>query len=313
MTLRILFAGTPAFAAAHLETLLGCEHELLAVYTQPDRPTGRGKRLAPSPVKVLAGQAGLAVEQPASLKTPDAQRQLASYKADVLVVVAYGLLLPKPVLEAPRFGCINVHASLLPRWRGAAPVERAIEHGDTESGVTIMQMDEGLDTGPMLKREAFALAPDETGDSLRARLCETGGPALLQVLAQIEHGSTAPQEQDDTQASYAHKLDKREAQLDFSEPAIKLARKIRAFTSALPCHGEFEGQRIKLADALAVPREKPAAPGEILEASKTQLLVACGEGALCVRSIQLPGGKPMGMAALLNGRPDLLRKGKRFD
>ncbi|MBT8140479.1 MAG: methionyl-tRNA formyltransferase [Gammaproteobacteria bacterium] len=316
MILRILFAGTPEFAAAHLRALYAsAEHELLAVYTQPDRRAGRGKKLLASPVKQFAEQAGINVEQPVTLKTPEAQQQLAAYNADLLVVVAYGLLLPKAVLDAPARGCVNVHASLLPRWRGAAPVERAIEAGDTESGVTIMQMDEGLDTGPMLLRESFALASDETGDSLRQRLVACGTGALLKVLRQIAQGRAAQQLQDDSEACYANKLDKREAALDFGMPAVALECKIRAFTSALPCYAVFKQQRIKIISASVQHREPGGAarlPGEILSVDKTQMLVACGEGILAVHQLQLPGGKTMTLQALHNGRPDFFRAGDSF-
>ncbi|MGB5323978.1 MAG: methionyl-tRNA formyltransferase [Pseudomonadales bacterium] len=312
--MRILFAGTPAFAAAHLEALLASgRHQLLAVYTQPDRPAGRGKKTLASPVKKIAASAGLPVEQPASLKTAAAQQQLASFAADVMVVVAYGLLLPKAVLASPRLGCINVHASLLPRWRGAAPVERAIEAGDRESGVTIMQMDEGLDTGAMLQRNAVELAADETGDSLRARLIAVGAPALLQVLAQLETDTAVATVQEDALANYAHKLDKHEARLDFKQGAAQLERRIRAFTSAQPCFAELQGQRIKLFSPRSLAPDRDAAPGEILGADSHALTIACGEGALAIGAVQLPGGKPMDMAALCNGRPGFFRVGQCFD
>ncbi|NNL57771.1 MAG: methionyl-tRNA formyltransferase [Pseudomonadales bacterium] len=321
--MRIIFAGTPEFAAAHLQALLDdASHELLAVYTQPDRRAGRGKQLAASPVKHVAAAAGLPVQQPASLKTIEAQQQLAAYNADIMVVAAYGLLLPQAVLELPAFGCINVHASLLPRWRGAAPVERAIEAGDDTTGITIMQMDAGLDTGDMLLTASCPIAPLETGDSLRSKLVALGQTALLRALAQIAEGRVIATAQDNQRASYAHKLNKAEAALDWQQPAQQLARKIRAFTSALPCYAVLDGQRLKIVSASAANTAattngtaKSAATsscGEILAVDKNAIRVACGNGVLVIDRVQAAGGRAMAVADLLNGKPGYFQAGMRF-
>lgn len=227
--LRIVFAGTPEFAAAHLKALLDTPHQIVAVYTQPDRPAGRGQKLMPSPVKQLALQHDIPVLQPPSLRDAAAQAELAALAPDLLVVVAYGLILPQVVLDIPRFGCINSHASLLPRWRGAAPIQRAVQAGDAESGVTVMQMEAGLDTGPMLLKVRTPISADDTGGSLHDRLAELGPPAVIQAIAGLASGTLMGEVQDDAQANYAHKLNKDEARLDWTRPADELERLIRAF------------------------------------------------------------------------------------
>ncbi len=308
--LRIVFAGTPAFAAHHLQALLDSRHQLVAVYTQPDRPAGRGKKLQPSPVKALALAHDLPVYQPLSLKDPAAQAELAALDADLMVVVAYGLLLPKAVLDTPRLGCVNVHGSILPRWRGAAPIERAIMAGDAETGVTIMQMDVGLDTGDMLLISRCPIGPVDTGDSLRDTLAALGAPALLQTLEQLQAGSAQPVKQDDSQANYAHKIDKAETAIDWSQSADCIARRIRALVSLYVGHSSLGGERVKL--WAAEPAEGQGAPGEIIAADKRGILVACGEGAVRLSRLQLPGGKPLDCAALLNARAALFAPGNRF-
>lgn len=316
--MRILFAGTPEFAAAHLQALLDCDsHELVAVYTQPDRRAGRGKRMSISPVKALAQSAGLIVEQPLSLKDSAAQQQLASYRADVLVVAAYGLLLPPAVLNAPPLGCINVHASLLPNWRGAAPVERAIQAGDSETGVTIMQMDEGLDTGDMLLESRCAITEDETGDSLRQKLTELGPPALISTLEKMAYGKVGGTVQDEAHASYAKKLDKSEAHIDWQASAVLIDRTIRAFTSAMPCYAMLEEQRVKILSAHINTLNDDTAndasqAGRILEVQSSAVVVQCGSGIIAITQVQLAGTKPMSIAALLNGRPTFFKPGQRF-
>ena len=316
--MRILFAGTPEFAAAHLQALLDCDsHELVAVYTQPDRRAGRGKRMSISPVKALAQSAGLIVEQPLSLKDSAAQQQLASYRADVLVVAAYGLLLPPAVLNAPPLGCINVHASLLPNWRGAAPVERAIQAGDSETGVTIMQMDEGLDTGDMLLESRCAITEDETGDSLRQKLTELGRPALISTLEKMAYGKVGGTVQDEAHASYAKKLDKSEAHIDWQASAVLIDRTIRAFTSAMPCYAMLEEQRVKILSAHINTLNDDTAndasqAGRILEVQSSAVVVQCGSGIIAITQVQLAGTKPMSIAALLNGRPTFFKPGQRF-
>ena len=298
--LRIVFAGTPEFAAEHLKALLASPHQLLAVYTQPDRPAGRGQKLMPSPVKQLALQHEIAVYQPQTLRDPAAQAELAALKPDLLVVVAYGLILPQVVLDIPRLGCINSHASLLPRWRGAAPIQRAVQAGDSESGVTVMRMEAGLDTGPMLLKVSTPISAADTGGSLHDRLAELGPPAVLQAIAGLEAGTLAGEVQDDALATYAHKLNKDEARLDWSRPADELERLIRAFNPWPICHSTLAGEALKvLAANLA---EGQGAPGEILSASKEGLVVACGEQALSLTRLQLPGGKALNFSDLFNSR-----------
>jgi len=234
--LRIVFAGTPEFAAAPLKALLDTPHQIVAVYTQPDRPAGRGQKLMPSPVKQLAVENAIPVLQPPSLKDAAAQAELAALEPDLLVVVAYGLILPQAVLDIPRFGCINSHASLLPRWRGAAPIQRAVQAGDAESGVTVMQMEAGLDTGPMLLKVRTPITADDTGGSLHDRLAELGPPAVIEAIAGLASGTLMGEVQDDALANYAHKLNKDEARIDWSRPAIELERPIRAFNPWPICH-----------------------------------------------------------------------------
>lgn len=309
--LNIIFAGTPAFAASHLQALLDAGLSVCAVYTQPDRASGRGKKLKPSPVKELAQAHDLPVQQPDNFKSVDAVETLAAYKPDLMIVVAYGLILPKNVLSIPRLGCINVHASLLPRWRGAAPVERAIEAGDPETGITIMQMDEGLDTGDMLLKKSLPVDDNTTGDSLRESLLEIGGRALVEAVAALAKGDLQGQSQDDTQACYAQKLSKAEAHIDWQQPAETLARKIRAFNSSNVCFASYRGERIKL--WLAEACAQSGQPGEILSFGKTGLCVACGQGSLNISELQLPNSRKMPVSAIINGRPDFFTAGDHLE
>ncbi|KIP93835.1 MULTISPECIES: methionyl-tRNA formyltransferase [Pseudomonas] len=298
--LRIVFAGTPEFAAAHLKALLDTPHQIIAVYTQPDRPAGRGQKLMPSPVKQLALEHDIAVLQPPSLRDAAAQAELAALAPDLLVVVAYGLILPQVVLDIPRFGCINSHASLLPRWRGAAPIQRAVQAGDAESGVTVMQMEAGLDTGPMLLKVRTPITADDTGGSLHDRLAELGPPAVVDAIAGLASGTLMGEVQDDAQANYAHKLNKDEARLDWSRTADELERLIRAFNPWPICHSTLNDAPLKvLAARLA---DGQGQPGEILAASKDGLTVACGASALLLTRLQLPGGKALNFADLYNSR-----------
>ncbi|MBV7563012.1 methionyl-tRNA formyltransferase [Pseudomonas sp. sia0905] len=298
--LRIVFAGTPEFAAAHLKALLDTPHQIVAVYTQPDRPAGRGQKLMPSPVKQLAVENAIPVLQPPSLKDAAAQAELAALKPDLLVVVAYGLILPQAVLDIPRFGCINSHASLLPRWRGAAPIQRAVQAGDAESGVTVMQMEAGLDTGPMLLKVRTPITADDTGGSLHDRLAELGPPVVIEAIAGLASGTLMGEVQDDAQANYAHKLNKDEARIDWSRPADELERLIRAFNPWPICHSTLNEAPLKvLAGRIG---EGQGQPGEILAASKDGLTVACGSGALQLTRLQLPGGKALNFSDLYNSR-----------
>ncbi|NER59161.1 methionyl-tRNA formyltransferase [Pseudomonas sp. MAFF212428] len=305
--MRIVFAGTPEFAAEHLKALLASPHEIVAVYTQPDRPAGRGQKLMPSPVKQLAVDNAIPVLQPPTLRNPEAQAELAALAPDLMVVVAYGLILPQVVLDIPRLGCINSHASLLPRWRGAAPIQRAVQAGDAESGVTVMRMEAGLDTGPMLLKVSTPISPSDTGGSLHDRLAELGPPAVLQAIAGLDAGTLHGDVQDDALATYAHKLNKDEARLDWSRPADELERLIRAFNPWPICHSTLGGETLKvLAAGIA---EGQGAPGQILSASKDGLVVACGEQALCLTRLQLPGGKALNFSDLFNSRREKFASG----
>ncbi|HTF85289.1 MAG TPA: methionyl-tRNA formyltransferase [Cellvibrio sp.] len=309
--LRIVFAGTPDFAAHHLQTLLDSRHQVIAVYSQPDRPAGRGKKLTASPVKALALTHNIPVHQPLSLKEVAAQQELAALQADIMVVVAYGLLLPKAVLDTPRLGCINVHASILPRWRGAAPIQRALEAGDTITGVTIMQMDVGLDTGDMLVKAECAILPDDTGGSLHDKLLTIGAPALLEALDQLQHGIAKPESQDDRHSCYAPKLNKDEALLDWRQPAAVLERKVRAFNPFPVAFTQKAGSedRIRIWSSRVAPNNMDKAPGTVMEVSSTGIRVSCGQDSLLLEQVQLPGKKPMGVDELLRGHPHLFSLG----
>jgi methionyl-tRNA formyltransferase len=311
--LRLIFAGTPDFAAAHLKALIESEHQLIGVYTQPDRPAGRGKKLQPSPVKALAESSGLPVFQPASLKSTPEQEALAGLGADLLIVVAYGLILPQAVLDAPRLGCLNVHASLLPRWRGAAPIQRAIQAGDLETGITIMQMDAGLDTGDMLARSSLPITASTCAASLHDQLAESGPPLLLEVLANIGQYQESAQKQDDEQATYAHKLTKAEAQLDWSLGAESLARQVRAFNPFPVSYTLLDTERIRIWQARSVgSADTPVAPGTIVETGDAVIVVACGEGLLAIESIQLAGGKRLPVQEILKSRREQFAPGTVF-
>ncbi len=298
--LKLVFAGTPDFAAKHLQALLDDgRHQVVAVYTQPDRPAGRGKKPRPSPVKQLAEQAGLPVLQPLNFKQQQDRNALAALGADLMVVVAYGLILPQAVLDIPRLGCVNVHASLLPRWRGAAPLQRAIEAGDADTGVTVMQMAAGLDTGDMLHKVRCAIDADDTSASLHDKLAELGGPALVTALDQLASGSAQPEVQDDSLSNYAAKLDKQEGQIDWQRSAIELDRQIRAFIPFPVCYTELDDDRLRIWQAR--PEAGSGRAGEILSADKTGVVVACGDGALRLLSLQLPNARQMAVADILNG------------
>jgi methionyl-tRNA formyltransferase len=304
--LRIVFAGTPEFSVPCLEACRRSGAEVVAVYTQPDRPAGRGRKLTPSPVKQAALAAGLAVEQPESLKSIEARQILADYRPDLMVVVAYGLILPRKVLAMPTLGCWNVHASLLPRWRGAAPIQRAILAGDSESGVDLMQMEAGLDTGPVLLQRRTPIARADTGGSLHDRLSALGAEVLLEGLRRILAGETlAATPQVEAGATYAHKLEKAEASLDFSRPAPLLERQVRAFDPWPVAEGEIAGEKLRIWAAEAVPAGHGHAPGSVIATSRHGIELACGEGALRITALQRAGGKRISAADYLNARPEL--------
>jgi methionyl-tRNA formyltransferase len=305
--LRLVFAGTPEFAVPCLEACRASGAEVVAVYTQPDRPAGRGRKLTSSPVKQAALAAGIVVEQPASLKSAQAQQILAAYQADLLVVVAYGLILPRQVLAMPRLGCWNVHASLLPRWRGAAPIQRAILAGDSESGVGLMQMEAGLDTGPVLLERRTPINREDTGGTLHDRLSALGAEVLAEGLRRVRSGEAlTATAQPEEGVLYAHKLDKTEARLDFSRPAIELEQQVRAFDPWPVAEGSVAGEPLRIWAAQAIERDRHAGPGDILAASRSGIDLACGQGALRITAVQRAGGKRIASADYLNARPHLL-------
>ncbi|OUS11709.1 methionyl-tRNA formyltransferase [Gammaproteobacteria bacterium 53_120_T64] len=309
--MKIIFAGTPDFAASHLAALLTQgQHSVVAVYTQPDRPAGRGKKLKPGPVKQLAEQHGLPVIQPLSLKNPEDQQQLKAFDADLMVVVAYGLILPQVVLDMPRLGCINVHASLLPRWRGAAPIHRALEAGDARTGVTIMQMEAGLDTGPMLLKAECAIDRDDSGGSLHDKLANIGCEALLKALDALADNSLSGAVQDDALSNYAPKISKEEARLDWSRSATALDLKIRAFNPFPVAFTTLGDARLRVwAAELEISHAHQAAAGTLLKCDSRGIWVACGEGALVLTEIQLPGKKRLPVQAVLNSQAQLFAAG----
>lgn len=311
--LNIIFAGTPEFAAEHLKALIGSRHKVIAVYSQPDRPAGRGKKLTASPVKEVALAHNISVYQPLNFKSDEAKTELAALNADLMVVVAYGLILPKAVLDTPRLGCINVHASILPRWRGAAPIQRAIEAGDTETGVTIMQMDIGLDTGDMLIKAFCPILATDTGGILHDRLLTIGTPALLEALEQIQSGQTRPIKQDDSLSNYAPKLNKEEAALNWQLSAIELERKVRAFNPFPVAHTKAAGSgddvRIRVWAAVALSASTDAQPGTITGILLDGISVACKEGQLLLKQLQLSGKKPMSVREILIGYPNKFKLG----
>jgi methionyl-tRNA formyltransferase len=302
---KIIYAGTPDFATHALAALIESEHELLAVFTQPDRPAGRGKKLHASPVKELALAAHLPVLQPEALRERDSQALVTDLNADIMVVAAYGLLLPPAVLASPRYGCVNIHASLLPRWRGAAPIQRAILAGDQETGITMMQMAAGLDTGDILLQQSLPILAEDTASSLHDRLAKLSPALLLKTIKQLEAGSLQAQPQDDSQATYARKLEKKEALIDWSRPAAEIQRAVQAFNSWPVAHTNCSKGVLRIWQSAVdtVSTEKAAAPGSVIRQEPKQgLLVQTGEGALWLQRLQLPGGKPLTAREFLNGR-----------
>jgi methionyl-tRNA formyltransferase len=306
---NIIFAGTPHFAASALAALLK-EHRVVAVLTQPDRPSGRGMQLTASPVKQLALQHGLPLMQPATLKTEEAQQAIVQFNADLMVVAAYGLILPKAVLQIPRLGCLNIHASLLPRWRGAAPIQRAILAGDAETGITIMQMDEGLDTGAMLLKKSCTIVHDDTAQTLHDKLAELGAKAIVEALQEMEQGKLVPEQQDAQQATYAAKLSKSEAQLDWHQGAAVLERAVRAYFPFPIANTIFGEVPVKILRA-HLAESGNAEPGTVIAVENKRILVACGNGALGLEILQKPGGKALPVAQFLQSLP--IKVGDRFN
>ncbi|WP_099561053.1 methionyl-tRNA formyltransferase [Stenotrophomonas maltophilia] len=303
--MRIVFAGTPEFAVSSLRAAAR-HHEVVAVYTQPDRPAGRGRGLAPSPVKLEAVARGIPVYQPESLKDEAAQQQLRELQPDLMVVVAYGLILPKAVLAIPTHGCWSVHASLLPRWRGAAPIQRAIQAGDTKTGVCLMQMEAGLDTGPVLLHQELLIAATDTGGQLHDKLAELGAQVLSDGLGLLRAGiKPIARPQPEQGVTYAHKLDKAEARLDWAQGADVLARTVRAFNPWPIAEATLAGERVRIHGAVALDEAHGQAPGTVLAASRDGIDIACGQGALRLRTLQREGGKAITAADYLNARRDL--------
>jgi methionyl-tRNA formyltransferase len=297
--MKIIFAGTPDFAACALAALIAAGHEIALVLTQPDRPAGRGMKLTASPVKVLAEQHGISVYQPEKLRTPEQQAPLAAIAADVMIVAAYGIILPQAVLDLPKLGCLNIHGSLLPRWRGAAPIHRAILAGDKETGITIMQMDAGLDTGDMLSIHRTAIEANDTTASLDNKLAAQGAKALVEALENLSELQKARQVQPEIGVTYANKLKREESQIDWNKSAVELDQMIRAFNPFPSVQTTLAGQALKIWQATIRPEN--GEPGTVLAADKDGLLIACGNGSLCITELQKAGSKRVTASAFLSG------------
>lgn len=310
--MKIIFSGTPEFAIPALKALLNSKHEICAVYTQPDRPAGRGQKLTPSPVKKFAQENNLPIFQPASLKTPETQVEFKAHSADVLVNVAYGLILPKVILEATKFGCVNIHPSLLPRWRGAAPIQRAILAGDQETGVSIMQMDEGLDTGGIYQQVKLPITINDTSASLMEKTAILGAELLLQVLSEIENGAAKVIPQNDASTTYAKKLTKEEAKINWSLSAEEIDRIIRAFIPWPIAYTEIADQIVRVWQAVTVNKATSQLPGTIIAANKEGIEVATGKNVLILQKLQLAGGKTLAVKEILNAHFSMFSAGKQF-
>jgi methionyl-tRNA formyltransferase len=299
-SLKIIFAGTPDFSVAPLQALIDAGYPVIAVYTQPDRPAGRGRTLKPGPVKQVALDNNIPVYQPLNFRQEADLEALEALDADLMVVVAYGLILPQRVLDAPRFGCLNIHASLLPRWRGAAPIQRSIEAGDAQTGITIMQMEAGLDTGPMLHKEIIDIGPSETGGELHDRLAPLGAQALLATLEKLEAGQLQPEIQDDELACYAHKLEKQQAHIDWSKPAADIERMVRAFNPWPVAFAELDEKPYRIWQVVCLARASASAPGTVEAASADGIDVATGDRLLRIIILQPPGKRAMASRDFLN-------------
>lgn len=305
--MKIVFAGTPEFAAVALDAIIGAGHTVIAAYTQPDRPAGRGKKLMASPVKQRATAYKIPIYQPLNFKEPEACESLLALQPDLMIVAAYGLILPQNVLNIPTFGCINIHASLLPRWRGAAPIQRAIQAGDTETGITIMQMDIGLDTGDMLIKQTCAIDADDNAGILHDRLAEMGGKAILEFLDR--RTGLIAKRQNNQLATYAHKLSKREAQVNWQLDAESIVRSVRAFNPWPVAFTETPQGRVRILEAERAETSDASIPGTIIEKSKRGIYIACGKNSIRINRLQIPGGKPIDVSDFVNGGKALLNVG----
>jgi len=316
-SLRIIFAGTPDFAATALADLIKSQHDIIAVYSQPDRPKGRGRKLQASPVKTLALEHDIPVEQPDNFKSSESLTTLTNYNADLMIVAAYGLLLPEAVLSTPRYGCLNIHASLLPAWRGAAPIQRAILAGDTQTGITIMQMDKGLDTGDMLEKISCDINNDDTASSLHDKLAVLSGPLILKTLETLQDKALQPEKQNDNLTSYAKKLSKSEATIDWSQSAAEIVLQIRAFNNWPVAQTTIDDQVIRIWQADIIESDSKSGssnnkPGTIISVDKKTIIVACGSDSLAIKKLQRVGSKPMATSDFLNGQAKLVAVGNIF-
>ena len=314
--LRVVFAGTPDFAATALDALIKNQQqtniEVVAVYTQPDRPAGRGRQLKASPVKELALENGIDVYQPKNFKQDNDLATLKQLNSDLMIVAAYGIILPPTVLTTPHLGCLNIHASILPRWRGAAPIQRAIIAGDKQTGITIMQMDEGLDTGDMLLIKTCNIEQNDTGSVLHNRLAALGATAILEALSLLQSNSIKATHQDNGQACYAHKLTKEEAYIDWQQPALQIDRQVRAFNSWPVAQTHFNDKVVRIWQAHVIERISNQPAGEIVEVTKESIIISCNDGCIAITDLQLAGSKRMSVQALLNGHPDMFKPGQIF-
>jgi len=311
-SLKIIFAGTPSFAEVALEALIHSTHQVIAVYTQPDRPAGRGLKSTESPVKCLAQSYALPLFQPQTLKDSVAQEGLAALKPDLMVVAAYGMMLPPAVLALPRLGCLNIHPSLLPRWRGAAPIQRAIFAGDKKTGVTIMQMDAGLDTGPILLQREYEMHADETSQTLHDALAVLGARTLIETIDLLAQHKVTPQAQNNDQATYAQKITKEEALIDWEQPAEQLEEMIRAFNPWPVAYTTWQGANLRIWQAKALSQTHQASPRTILQASREGIDIATGKEVLRLLQLQLPGGKVLSVADFYNARQHELIVGQHL-
>lgn len=298
--MKVIFAGTPEIATIPLQALLNSRHEVIAVYTQPDRPAGRGKKLMPSPVKILALQNNIIVEQPENFKTEASCEKLKAYQADIMVVMAYGLILPTSILTAPKQGCINIHVSLLPRWRGAAPVQHAILAGDKETGVTIMQMDKGLDTGAILHQAACLIGEKDTSENVYAKLAKIASPLLLKTLEDIEKNNLQSIAQNNELATYAHKIEKQDAKIDWRETSEIIDRKVRAYYPAPIAFFEWKNELVRIWQGHPIKNNNDQLPGNVVEFNKQGLFIKTNDGVYCITRLQFPGKNPLGGHEIFN-------------